>query len=272
MIVISDLDGTLLNHDDYTYDAAKPALEFLREHDFPLILCSSKTSAEIIPLRGDMGFEHCPAIVENGGGILKAQAINFDSSPKHNRLMNVIDSLPESSRLLFSGISSWPAETLQKHTGLSTSALSLAIQRQYSEPGIWSGDEISKQTFISALKEKGVVAHQGGRFLTLSFDTNKAVLAQKIIADYQSKQTELLTIVALGDAPNDIEMLELADIGIIIPNQAHSGIPTLAGESKGQIIRANKPGAAGWNSTLLTILNNSKNRSIKLQHNRCTNG
>jgi mannosyl-3-phosphoglycerate phosphatase len=258
MIVLSDLDGTLLNHDDYTYDAAKPALEFLRENDTPLILCSSKTSAEIIPLRADMGFERCPAIVENGGGILKAQSVNINSSSQHKRLMKIVDSLPESLRLLFCGISSWPAEALQKHTGLSTSVLSLAIQRQYSEPGIWSGDEKSKHAFISALKQKGIVAHQGGRFLTLSFDSNKAVLAQEIIADYQSKQTELFTIVALGDAPNDIEMLELADIGIIIPNPAHSGIPTLAGESKGQIIRANEPGAAGWNSTLLTILNNSK--------------
>ena len=272
MIILSDLDGTLLNHDDYTYDAAKPALEFLSKNDIPLILCSSKTSAEINPLRNDMGFEHCPAIVENGGGILKARAINFNSSSQHERLMKIVDLLPESSRLLFSGISSWPAEALQNHTALSTSELSLAIQRQYSEPGIWSGDEKSKHGFISSLKERGVVAHQGGRFLTLSFDSNKAVLAQEIIADYQSKQTELFTIAALGDAPNDIEMLELADIGIIIPNPAHSGIPTLAGESKWQIIRANEPGAAGWNSTLLTILNNSKNRRIKLKHNRCNNG
>ncbi|MFT5597871.1 MAG: mannosyl-3-phosphoglycerate phosphatase [Chitinophagales bacterium] len=258
MIVLSDLDGTLLNHDDYAYDAAKPALEALREHHISLILCSSKTSAEIIPLRSEMGFDNCPAIVENGGGILKARATNIASSSNHKRLMKVIDTLPEPSRLLFSGISSWPPETLQKYTGLSAGVFSLAIQRQYSEPGLWSGDERSKQTFISALKVKGVVAHQGGRFLTLSFDTNKAVLAQKIIADYQSEQTELLTIVAFGDAPNDVEMLELADIGIIIPNPAHNGIPTLAGESKGQIIRANEPGAAGWNSTLLTILNNSK--------------
>ncbi|MFT5226537.1 MAG: mannosyl-3-phosphoglycerate phosphatase [Polaribacter sp.] len=257
MIVLSDLDGTLLNHDDYAYDAAKPALEALREHYIPLILCSSKTSAEIILLRGDMGFNDCPAIVENGGGILKKQATDMASSSKHKRLMNVIDSLPESSRPLFSGISSWSAETFQKHTGLSKSAVSLAIQREYSEPGLWFGDEKSKQEFISALKNKGVVAHQGGRFLTLSFDTNKAVLAKKIINEYQSKQTESLIIVALGDAPNDIEMLDLADIGVIIPNPAHHGIPTLAGELNGQIVRATKPGAAGWNSMMLTILNNS---------------
>jgi mannosyl-3-phosphoglycerate phosphatase len=227
MIVLSDLDGTLLNHDDYAYDAAKPALEALREHYIPLILCSSKTSAEIILLRGDMGFNDCPAIVENGGGILKKQATDMASSSKHKRLMNV------------------------------KSAVSLAIQREYSEPGLWFGDEKSKQEFISALKNKGVVAHQGGRFLTLSFDTNKAVLAKKIINEYQSKQTESLIIVALGDAPNDIEMLDLADIGVIIPNPAHHGIPTLAGELNGQIVRATKPGAAGWNSMMLTILNNS---------------
>jgi mannosyl-3-phosphoglycerate phosphatase len=259
MIILSDLDGTLLNHDDYAYHAAKPALEALRVNHIPLILCSSKTAAEIIPLRSEMGFHDCPAIIENGAGILKEQAMSMASLSTHKQLMDVINTLPESSRQLFSGISSWPVEALQQYTGLSKAALSLATQRQYSEPGLWSGDETSKQAFIAALKIKGVGAHQGGRFLTLSFKSSKAFMAQKIIADYQSNQTESLTIVALGDAPNDIEMLQLADIAVIIPNPAHTGIPTLVDESngRGQIIRANKPGAAGWNSMVLEILNDS---------------
>ena len=52
--------------------------------------------------------------------------------------------------------------------------------------------------------------------------------------------------VALGDAPNDIAMLEQADFGIIMPNPAHAGLPALAGEAQGRIMRAQTAGPAGW--------------------------
>ncbi len=42
-LVFTDLDGTLLNHDDYSWEAARPALEELQRQSIPLILVSSKT-------------------------------------------------------------------------------------------------------------------------------------------------------------------------------------------------------------------------------------
>ena len=70
LLVFSDLDGTLLDHVDYSFEAAQPALNALKGQGAKLILASSKTADEIEDLRSKMGFSHCPAIVENGGGIL----------------------------------------------------------------------------------------------------------------------------------------------------------------------------------------------------------
>ena len=69
LIIFSDLDGTLLDQRrGDSFDEASPALEAVRDKGIPLILCSSKTRAEVEVIRGRMGNED-PYIVENGGAI-----------------------------------------------------------------------------------------------------------------------------------------------------------------------------------------------------------
>ena len=62
------------------------------------------------------------------------------------------------------------------------------------------------------------------------------------------------TAIALGDAPNDTEMLETADYGVVIRNDHGQGIPALPGEARGTIIRSEAPGPAGWSACVLTLL------------------
>ena len=65
IIVFTDLDGTLLDHNDYSFTAAQPCLDFIRENKIPLIFASSKTSFEIENLCSETNFFH-PYIAENG--------------------------------------------------------------------------------------------------------------------------------------------------------------------------------------------------------------
>ena len=67
-VIFTDLDGTLLDHHTYSYDAARPALERLRKSEIPLIMVSSKTRIEIEVLRTEIGNRE-PFIPENGGAI-----------------------------------------------------------------------------------------------------------------------------------------------------------------------------------------------------------
>jgi len=253
-VVFSDLDGTLLNHHDYAWDAARPALQALRARRIPLVLSSSKTAAELVPLRHDMGLDDYPAIVENGGGILRPFKTRPSPTPTHTRLMRSLDGLPAGLRRLFSGFSSWSEQALQQHTGLAPELVELAARRDYSEPGLWLGDAVSKREFIELLGERGVRAQQGGRFLTLALDTSKAAQMKRIDTEFQSGESEPVFSIALGDAPNDAEMLQQADLGVIIPNPVHGGIPMLAGESEGHIIRASEVGSRGWNAIVLDLL------------------
>jgi mannosyl-3-phosphoglycerate phosphatase len=253
-IVFSDLDGTLLDHDTYSWDAARPALALMKERGIPLILASSKTAAEIADLRAEMSFSDCPAIVENGAGILEPGGDSVaNDAVVHAKLIAVLDEMPLRLRENFSGFSDWTVNKVASRTGLSREAAAKAARRCFSEPGLWSGTGEDRVDFEARLAGKGVTARQGGRYLTLSFGTTKADRMREIAARYASGG-DTPYMVALGDAPNDVEMLETADMGVIVANPHAAPLPELDGESIGHIIRTEKPGPQGWNESVLRII------------------
>ena len=252
LVVFTDLDGTLLDHQDYGYGPARPLLARLRAEGVPLVLASSKTAAEIAPLRAELGFADCPAIVENGAGMLPPGQDRPTGARSHDRILAALAALPAPLGALFAGFSGWSVAEIARRTGLSPSAAALAAQRDFSEPGLFTGSEAAGAAFLAALAADGITAQQGGRFLTLSYGASKADRLAEIAALYGGART-----VALGDAPNDIAMLQAADYAIIVPNPAHAGLPVLAGEAKGaggRIRRARHPGPAGWAEALAGLL------------------
>ena len=153
----------------------------------------------------------------------------------------------------YQGFSDWSVSEVMARTGLSELAANQAKARRFSEPGEWAGTQDGLRAFTKELSHKGISAIMGGRFLTLSHGRTKASQMDAILLRYQSQDGPVSTI-ALGDAPNDIAMLEKADFGIIITNPAHAGIKHLPGEETGRIIRSSSYGPVGWNEELMRIL------------------
>ncbi len=249
ILVFSDLDGTLIDHDTYSYAAAKDCLAVLRRQKIPLILASSKTSAEIIPLRQELGFPGSPAICENGAGVIEGGAAADTCNDDYLKLRRLLDEVPQELRRHFRGFGDMTAEEVVAATGLSPDAADRAQQRDFSEPGLWSGSEEDKVRFLANLDSLGISATKGGRFLTLSFGATKADRMAEIMARYSGSVS-----IALGDAPNDVEMIKAADYGVIVANPGHAPLPTLPGEKDGRIIRTKKPGPEGWSEAVMRIL------------------
>ncbi|MEM1376462.1 MAG: HAD-IIB family hydrolase [Pseudomonadota bacterium] len=252
MVIFTDLDGTLLDHETYSWAPAKPALEAIKSANIPLVLASSKTAAEIAPIRADIGFEHCPAIVENGAGILPASA-DRDNAPSddYDKIRKALSKVTADLREHFRGFGDMSSEDVANVTGLKLADAHHAKQRAFSEPGLWSGDEAQRESFCMALVDFGIRARFGGRFLTLSLGGTKASRMAEVlqILGEQHAQT-----VALGDAPNDVEMLETADRAFIIANPHGTQIPRLKGEDDGTVTRTKAIGPAGWNEAVLSVL------------------
>ncbi len=259
LIVFSDLDGTLLDHRNYSHNAAAPALEALRRGGHCLVLASSKTAAELTGLRAELGFAHCPAITENGAGLLPGDDGTLRARPAagrvtdRDRILTAIAELPGDLRRDFSGFSDWSAAEIARRTGLAPRDAEKAAMREFSEPGIWCGSVADFDRFAAELAAKGICIQQGGRFTTLSFGATKADRMDEILRHYRAAEPALIAM-ALGDAPNDVAMLERADRGFVVRNDAHCGVPKLAGERSGRIRRTEQEGPAGWNAAVLSIL------------------
>ena len=253
LIVFTDLDGTLLDHATYSHAEATPALERLHERAIPLVLASSKTAAEIAPLREKLGFSYCEAIVENGSGILEPHDDGSQSGGTYQRLRQTLDRIPAPLLKQYQGFADWSAEEVSRRTGLPLEDAANAKIRNFSEPGLWLGSEQGRDDFVSAARAAGLTVQQGGRFLTLSFGGNKAERMMEIAGRYANAGKDPF-VVALGDAQNDVAMIEQADLGVIIPNPAHKGLPRLEGEATGRIIRATSAGPAGWNEVIMSLL------------------
>lgn len=249
ILVFSDLDGTLIDHATYSWDAAKPALEALRACGGGLILASSKTGPEIANIRAALGWSHWPAIVENGAGLLLANGSGMADSTQYSKLRAILDDTPPALRQHFRGFGDMTAAQVSAVTGLDAAHASLAKTRAFSEPGLWGGTAEQLDLLLNHLSQHGISAREGGRFLTLSFGQTKADRMAELIAEYQPAHT-----VALGDAPNDVEMLQTADTGVIVANPHRKALPALKGEETGAIIRTALPGPQGWNAAILGLL------------------
>jgi mannosyl-3-phosphoglycerate phosphatase len=209
-----------------------------------VVLASSKTAAEIKVLQYEMGLSHWPAIVENGAGSLG------DGAPAcYGDLRGLLDRLPRRLRQSFKGFGDMTVAEVVDSTGLSPQEAQRAMQRDFSEPGLWIGSDADEQAFLDALGKYGVTGRKGGRFLTLSFGATKADQMAAILARFAPRHS-----VALGDAPNDVEMLQTAEFGIIVANPHRAALLPLKGEESGKIYRTPEAGPTGWTRAIMALL------------------
>lgn len=252
LVVFSDLDGTLLDHETYSFASAQPALDALAKRGVPLVLATSKTAAEVAVLHAALHLGEWPAIVENGAGVYRPGASDADGVA-YAALRAALDALSPDLRASYRGFGDMSDAEVAQVTGLPPAFAKLARQRRHSEPGLWLGSDDTRAAFLRALAEQGIHARSGGRFLTLSHGRTKADGLHEIARELNARCT-----LALGDAPNDTDMLQAADIGVIVRNDHGPGIPELPGEATGIIRRTTLPGPQGWAEAVLAILNDTK--------------
>jgi len=257
LLLFTDLDGTLLDHDSYDWSPAKPALERLAAADIPVVLNSSKTAGEIRVVREQLG-NTAPFIVENGAAVIvpancfgpgPEQVQSFGAS--HDELLSLLGQLRGEGFRFCSFSDMSPAE-LAEHSGLSESAAKLARDRAGTEPLLWEGDEESLARFRQKLGEHNCRLVQGGRFLHAMGTFDKADGVRFLLNKYREQDAgDKLIAIALGDSPNDQHMLEEADVAVIVRG-VHSEDVSLPSQSRA--IRSIKAGPAGWNECVLNLL------------------
>ncbi|MEP4464722.1 HAD-IIB family hydrolase, partial [Marinobacter alexandrii] len=222
LLIISDLDGTLLNHENYRWDDAAPALKRLDQSGIPLILNSSKTAPEIRKVRQELG-NGAPFIVENGAAVVipadtfgngEEQVVNFGASRAD--VLKVLTAQRQAGAR-FRGFEDMSATELAALTGLDVASAEMAKDRLGTEPLLWEGSEDELAGFQTALMAENLRLVQGGRFFHAMGVFDKADGAHFLLGKYREHYGEQPVIaIALGDSPNDQQMLESADIPVVI--------------------------------------------------------
>ena len=263
LIVFTDLDGTLLDHEDYLWQEAAPALQRLMALHCPVILNSSKTFSEMLQHTAQFQLQH-PFALENGSAI--AIPMGYFDNPPHSRpeyeiiyfgkaysqITQLLDQLRTEQGFPFEGFHDWSAEQISEHTRLNEIGALAAQARHCSEPILWHGSELALERFRSLLHEHGLNLTRGGRFYHVMSNVSKRTAVDWLIQKYREHQPHIDWIsVALGDSENDIPMLQAVDHPVLIPNP-HRDLPVLPDGFS--CITATQAGPAGWNEAMLRLI------------------
>lgn len=273
-VIYSDLDGCLLDRESYRFDEAQPALELLRRHGIPLVLCSSKTQAEVAHHREILGLAH-PFIVENGGALLIPEGYfpfphAFTRSAGRYRLVEfgvayalLAEALHEIQRatgLRLRGFSEMSVEEVASLTGLSREAASRAQARHYDEPFVADLTREEAERLDFEARRKGLTLTRGGRFYHLTGGNTKGLAVDFLTRLYRSGFSRLTTV-GLGDGPNDLSMLERVDVPVVIPRAPSLVDPAFEGRPW---TVAPAPGPAGWALAILAFLKNEPRQALEV--------
>jgi mannosyl-3-phosphoglycerate phosphatase len=252
-LIVTDLDGTLLDRDSYSFAAALPALEELRRRNIPLILNSSKTAMEIRRLQQELEID-TPFICENGAALHRVRTDGSTElwrgfAPGREVILTQLRQLRAEQGYRFTGFADMSHAQINACTGLTEAGAIAASARQYSEPLLWEDTPQRLQAFLEQLRVQQLEGVQGGRFLTVTGPCNKGAALAALVAELGPADDIL--VVALGDSPNDLDLLELADIAVIV-RSPHSEALTVQGPQR--VIRSQAAGPQGWQEVMQGLL------------------
>lgn len=265
VIVFTDLDGTLLDHDTYSWEEARPALATCHSRGVPVVMVSSKTRAEMDIMRIELGFRD-PFISENGGGIFfpkdgvekpPPEAVSsgnywvWSLGPPYGDLVEALRDIRKELGWGIRGFSDMAISEIAGLTGLDRDVCRLAAGREYDEPFVLEKPgERAISRLEKAAEERGLRVSVGGRFFHLHGKNDKAEAVQRLISWYKKKYRRIITI-GLGDSPNDFGMLKGVAYPVLIRSVRR--FPGIERELSGLRI-TEEMGPKGWNAAILNIL------------------
>jgi len=285
-LVLTSLDGSLLDMESNSYGAARQALAALERRSIPLVLYSLRTRAQLEHVRQQLRLEH-PFICEDGSalyvpehyfpaGILDEQ---WQHQPPYyvralglpySRLRSILQQVREDSNLDLVGFGDWTAAELAAATGIPLEEAERAQQREYSEIFSYSGDpETLREAF--AQQEANLTQHLlQVRQLNLSSPPQKWYLtgwtqptmatepgflpgerAVRLLLDCYQRHLGTVKALGIGCSPPDVAFLRWVEQKVVLPSPIAD---SLWSEASPQWQLAQLPGPEGWNEVVLMWL------------------
>lgn len=270
VIVFTDLDGTLLDLNTYSFEKALPGLKLLGQKDVPLVFCSSKTRKEIEWYRHKLGNQH-PFIAETGGGIyipgayfpcvievpghkyeVVQEYLLIRLGARYEILRTALEELQRQG-FRVRGFGDMSVEELMKITGLSREEARMSQTREFDEPFVFEGSDEEQHRLCSAILAKGL-RYSLGRFFHITGESDKGKAVALLIQLYRNRFGDVQTV-AVGDRLNDLPMLEQVDYPCVVQKPDGSYEPGISIEN---LIKAGGVGPDGWTKAINRVLQMSE--------------
>lgn len=245
--VLTDLDGTLLEHGGVLGEEARRAVAGLRARGVPVVPLTSKTEAELRAFLVELDGGGVGSF-ENGAGVVGPGTLVV--SPKAVPAAELRSRIAELARRAGAPLrpaTELPPAELRRITGLAEEKLPAMLARGWGLPFL-APEGADDALVRAAAAMPGTRLTRGGLFWHLSGDHGKEdaldlLLGVSLVAR---------PLAGLGDAPNDAGFLARCDVAILVPRATGEIDPVLAAALPGARV-APFPAGRGWAAAVAAL-------------------
>jgi len=264
---MTDVDGCLLDRESFSHAGAVAALERLKQAGVPIILCSSRTRAELERLRQELGLAD-PFIAENGGALFSpvgafpfplqgaARREPFDVvefGRPHRDVLDLLRRVAAREGLPIATFSDMSVQDVANECTLPLPAARLAKLREYDEPfRLVTPDPAARARLCRALRTAGLRCFSGGRYDHVTSGANKGLAAVFLFRCYVRAWGDVASI-GFGDSANDLELLKAVEIPVVVRGPDEAATVSLAQQVRGARVTT-AVGPPGWAEAVTGIL------------------
>jgi mannosyl-3-phosphoglycerate phosphatase len=265
-LVVSGIDGCILDPLTRDYAPARPAIAQLARLHLPLVLCSTRSRAEVAFVARVLGLD-APLVAENGALLLVPHAHLRGGvpggerdgdwhvlrlGPRRETLRRTLEDLAAEAVVRVRLLADLTGDERRQRGGLaSLLGPAAAASREHTEPFLLEG-EADAAALARAAEARGLRLTRGQSFWHLCGGADKGLALRTLFALYE-REGRRPEVIGLGSWPVDLPMLRAVDRPIVVPGHGGRVDPALA-EGLPGAERAWQGGPRGWADAVLSAL------------------
>jgi len=272
-LIFTAFEGALVDSRTDSFSGAEEALAELARRGIAFILLTSRTRAEIEPIRRKLEHNH-PFVTENGGGIFFPDGyfnLKIPGAARVGRYLGIaqgrpyvevcaaLDEIADECSVGIAGFHHMSVREIAENTGLRTRNAEFAREREFDEPFFFtSADEKAIARFVETARERGFDTRRGPTFWHFSSGCNAAQAVRFLARIFREATHSKLRLVGVGGSDEDLAWLGAVDVAVLLQNsQDAEKRPAESQKNLGRnktIATGDAPGPSGWNRAILNII------------------
>lgn len=275
IVVFSHVDGLLGDLRAHSLNTAAGALGRLSRQDVSIVLCSSRTRAELEHFQQELGIAHQPLISENGAAafvpagyfgfdvpsgraVAGYQAVEFGRA--YPSVVEALNRTASRAGIEIRGFCDMSVEEVARDGGLTLLQARLAKFREYEEVfRILDPNPAARGRLFKALRAAHLRCISGSRYDAVGAPVDIGLGVDLLRTLYQRAGPTIT--VGVADPLAHGSLLQLVDYPVIVQSDGTSATPRLLTEAPPAGV-ARPVTAAGWAAEIVDVVQRVRSRPV----------